>query len=250
MKKIILLLISFNLIFAYIGKITALKGDVSIIRNNKQLQASLGMNIDNKDIIKTNNGLLQISFKDKTMITIGKNSTFNIENYFFDNKNAKMDFRLKKGFIKTITGKISKIAPKNFHIHTKNAIIGIRGTVFSVEYNNGKTTLITLNGITTLTNINTGKMIKVKQGYKVELLKNKIQNIDFSKNFSNISQQQFLNIINFINSREVYEYLNNIQTTSPTNANTQQTTPPTTNNSTSSSTTNTNTSTTNLNNGL
>jgi len=169
MKKIAIFLLITTYAFSYVGKVAALKGDATIVRDNHSIHAKLGMDIDEKDDIKTKNALLQILFKDKTMITIGKNSEFSIQNYLFDNKNADMNFNLKRGFIKTITGKISKIAPNRFKIKTKNAIIGIRGTIFTVEYQNDITTLETINGLTTLMDLDTGKLIEVKQGTKATL---------------------------------------------------------------------------------
>jgi hypothetical protein len=169
MKKIILLLLAFNFVFAYIGKIAALKGDATILRNNNSIKATLGMKIDSKDIIKTKNAHLQIIFQDRTIITIGKNSEFKIEDYIFNDKNQKMDFRLSRGLIKTITGKISKIAPQRFHIKTKNAIIGIRGTIFVVEFKNNITKMTTIEGITSFKDLATNQTFIVKKGEQITL---------------------------------------------------------------------------------
>ena len=169
MKIILILLFSINFIFAYIGKISALKGEANIIRENKTLLAKIGMEIENKDTIYTKNARLQIIFKDRTIITIGKNSKFNIEDYLFNNKNTKMNFNLRRGVVKAITGKISKIAPDRFKIKTKNAVIGIRGTIFVVEYRNNITSLTTIDGITTFTDIKTNKLFEVKKGEQIIL---------------------------------------------------------------------------------
>ena len=169
MKIILILLFSINFIFAYIGKISALKGKANIIRENKTLLAKIGMEIENKDTIYTKNARLQIIFKDRTIITIGKNSKFNIEDYLFNNKNTKMNFNLRRGVIKAITGKISQIAPDRFKIKTKNAVIGIRGTIFVVEYRNNITSLTTIDGITTFTDIKTNKLFEVKKGEQIIL---------------------------------------------------------------------------------
>jgi len=169
MKKIILLICSISLIFAYVGKISALKGDAYIIRDGKKIAAKIGMQIENKDIVKTQNARLQLIFKDRTIITIGKNSNFNIQDYIFDNKKITANFKLSKGIIKTITGKISKIAPQRFHIKTKNAIIGIRGTIFVVEFQNNMTRMTMVEGVTSFADLSTKQTFEVHQGEQITL---------------------------------------------------------------------------------
>ena len=127
-----LLLVS-NLL-ANIGKVTAIKGDVSIARDTKILPVTLGFIIEEKDQITTSkNARLQLQFNDKTIISLGKDSVFNVEEYFFDEKQpqkTKASFKMAKGIFKSITGRIGKINPNKFKLKTKSASIGIRGTVF------------------------------------------------------------------------------------------------------------------------
>jgi len=135
MKILLSLILMTTYILAYVGEFTLVKGEVTIKRENRALPAKKGDKIENKDSILTKNGMAQIRFKDDTIITIGKNSNFSVENYLFDTNKRKVDarFNLHKGLIKTLTGKIGKIAPKRFKVITKNASIGIRGTYFIVE---------------------------------------------------------------------------------------------------------------------
>jgi len=181
----ILILLSFSLfLFGYIGKITALKGEAFILRDNDSLKAYLGMKIENKDKIKTKNARLQVIFKDNTIITIGKNSLFNIENFSFEkNKKPTEHFKLSQGIVKTITGKISKIAPNRFKLKTKNALIGIRGTIFIVEVQKDITKLSMLEGLTTFTDLTTAKTIEVKSGQQVILNPKLPKRIIIKKNF-------------------------------------------------------------------
>lgn len=134
MKTIRLLLIAFILniaAFASIGKISALNGDVSIIRASKTLKASAGSALEQKDVIKASKGsAAQIVFNDKTVITVGSATTFKIEEYLFDDKTPNAKFKVEEGSFKAITGKIGKIAPDKFKLETKTATIGIRGTAF------------------------------------------------------------------------------------------------------------------------
>ena len=116
MKLLILLIFFVNILFANVGKVVSLKGEANIIRNNKTFQVTRNTFLKEKDLLITkNNSKVQILFKDETIISIGKNSSFKINDYLFENKdNVKAEFSMIKGVFRTITGKIGKIAPQNF----------------------------------------------------------------------------------------------------------------------------------------
>jgi len=159
MKKIFLLIIINVFLFAFVGEITALVGKAYVLRNNKELPIKIGFKIENKDEIITNKQTqLQIMFKDNSIITLGENSRFVVDDYFFPERknkfrninisvsNAKARFKLKNGVMKAISGEIGKIAPKKFRIETKNVSIGIRGTYFGVKYIKNTTIVSVLEG--------------------------------------------------------------------------------------------------------
>jgi len=136
MKKVTLLFLFFTLFsFSSIGQIMALKGKVKIKRDKKLFLAFNGMNILEKDeIITASNTRTQIILKDETIITIGSNSSFSFKKFHFDNrKNSILKMHAKRGFFRSITGKIGKLAPQRFTVETSSATIGIRGTDFSVR---------------------------------------------------------------------------------------------------------------------
>jgi hypothetical protein len=120
-------------LFASIGKIVVLKGDVKIQRDKKVIQAKNGIEVFNKDKITTaKKSKAQIIFKDETVIRLGTNTNFSIQEYLYDKtKNSKAKFKVNKGFFNTITGGIGKVARKNFKLQTRTATCGIRGTNFS-----------------------------------------------------------------------------------------------------------------------
>ena len=165
MKTLLILGMIISFVFGWVGEITALKGDATIIRENKTIKASRGFKLEKDDKIKTlNNTKMQIIFKDNTIITIGKNSEVKIADYIFDGENSKANFKLSHGIMKTLTGKIGKFAPKRFKVLTKNASIGIRGTYFVVESNDDFIKLGMLSGITIFTNLDNMKTYEVKKG--------------------------------------------------------------------------------------
>lgn len=133
MKIILLLLISFCTIFASIGKITSVKGKANIQRGTYFTKAVIGYELESKDIISTkDNSYVKVKLNDNTIISIGKNSALNIEEFVYDAAipaSSKTNLNFFKGAFKTITGKIGKLNPSKFKLKTKTASIGIRGTI-------------------------------------------------------------------------------------------------------------------------
>jgi len=118
-----------------IGNITALKGNVSIERSDSTLPAKLGLSLAAKDIVVTaKDAKAQLTFNDNTIITVGKQSRFSIEEYLFDSTSSSTaKFNMISGTMRAMSGKIGKIAPERFAVKTKTATIGIRGTNFIVD---------------------------------------------------------------------------------------------------------------------
>lgn len=132
---VVILLFLMSILEANIGKFSNIKGDVTVLRDGKSFSAKVGDSLLVKDIVTTgNNAKSRMIFNDKTSISLGKNSHFKVENYKYDEKNAKTNralFKVNKGIFRTITGKISKFDKRKFKLKTKTATIGIRGTTFS-----------------------------------------------------------------------------------------------------------------------
>lgn len=135
-KIIVSLILVSSVVFANsVGTITALSGSASIVRGGENIVATLGATLNDKDSVATKeNSKVQVIFNDETIVTIGKNSNFSIDEYLYEeNKTPTAKFGLVAGAMNTITGKIGKVAPDKFSVKTKTATIGIRGTNFAVE---------------------------------------------------------------------------------------------------------------------
>lgn len=132
---ILILIVSSQLLFANVGVVSALRGDATLVRNGSSSPLRLGSPLKEKDTILTaDNTKVQLTFNDRTVITIGKNSRFSIDEYYYDkSKKSKVKFGMTKGFFRSVSGKIGKIVPQRFKLHTKNATIGIRGTEIVIE---------------------------------------------------------------------------------------------------------------------
>jgi len=176
-KLFIILLLLVSSLFANIAKVTAIKGEVIIQRDSQKIFAKLGTIIEDKDSIKTNaNARAQIIFKDNTIISLGKSSTFSIEDYLYEPKKPVVaKFKFGSGVFKTITGKIGKISPKKFKLTTKTSSIGIRGTIVGLESKNEVDTIIVPQGqVIVITPegpivVNAGQMVQSAVGVKPEV---------------------------------------------------------------------------------
>jgi hypothetical protein len=134
MKYSLLLLLSASTLLASIGEVKALRGEAQLIRGDTVAAVKKGTELELHDRIKTGEGSkLQIVFNDKTVISLGQKSDFSVDDYLFTKKEVRARFTIKKGFFKSITGKIGKIAPKHFKVKTANATIGVRGTTIVGE---------------------------------------------------------------------------------------------------------------------
>ena len=167
MKKILLILLLVVSTYASIGNITAMKGDIQVNGDKATYQTELEKN----DFIKTGkNAKVQIRFNDGTIFTLGKNSTLDIEEFLYDEKQPRLNkakFNVLKGAFSSITGRIGKLNKSKFKLRTKSASIGIRGTVVRANQEiimctSGAITVTTNNGVSM--NVNAGQMTNVASG--------------------------------------------------------------------------------------
>jgi len=169
-KIITILSLSSLALYANVATITALKGSVQVQSDSSTKSAALGTELKESDtVITADKSKAQIIFKDETIVTIGKNSHFSIAKYIYDDAGeATVEFGLLKGAMKTITGRIGKIAPQRFKVKTKTATIGIRGTNFVViiEDDGTQRAYCTYGAISVTVN---GEEYIVKQGFYLVL---------------------------------------------------------------------------------
>ncbi len=133
MKLLIAIFTLSTLLFGSIGNITSFKGSVTVKRDTQKILGKINLPVEQNDIISTrkdSNAI--IKFNDNTIITIGKDSILNIQEYLYDEEvtsNSKTQFNFLKGTFKSVTGAIGHLNPTKFKLNTKTAGIGIRGTV-------------------------------------------------------------------------------------------------------------------------
>ena len=197
MKKIIFMFLLFvSTLFANIGKITLLEGEAFVKRGEETLRLNISDSISNNDFIETKtNSKVKITFIDNTIITIGKESSLKIEDYFFDSNNknsAKTELNVSKGAFHAITGQIGKVNPEKFKLKTKNATIGIRGTEI---YGDQNRVFCTQGAIFVLS---FGETREVSQGFFVNTFDNQIPSQS-----TPIDQQQFQDVNSRLNTNSL-----------------------------------------------
>lgn len=151
MKKIALLFIVFSLgvfnVFSQqnsrMAQITKISGEVEVKLSNekKWKQASIGMNLDKADHIRTKNeskAVVKLVGGDETAtVDMDSNSTLSIAEFSRDDqKNSNktlLDLEIGKILIKV--DKLQEDVSK-FEVKTPTSIIGVRGTTFAVEVEN------------------------------------------------------------------------------------------------------------------
>lgn len=175
MKIILLMILSLSL-WANIGTIMSIKGSADVKReHNVSLAASSGMELLKGDeIITHNKSRVQVMLQDDTVVTIGQNSSFGFEDFAFDGtKNSKLSMKATRGFFRSVTGKLGKVAPERFKVKTASATIGIRGTDFSGNIIGEAQTFVCYSGAISVEF--DGAVSNIDAGMVMQIVKNKVE---------------------------------------------------------------------------
>lgn len=128
MFKIVLALLSMGA-FLWGNEIIHVEKDVKIIRDGQEIVAKAhDPLLDHDSVVTGKDSKAKIQFDDGTTFFIGKETVFGVDTFKLDAKKSQAKFSINRGVFRFITGKISKLAPENFTLKTKTAVIGIRGT--------------------------------------------------------------------------------------------------------------------------
>ncbi len=127
-----------------IAKVIAVSSEVMVEQNGKSKPLALKDDLFVKDVIRTDaNGKVQLMFNDDSIVTVGTNSTFIMEDYSEADKVFKSN--LAVGFARVVTGNIVVENPDGFSVRTPEATVGIRGTTLAISTLNGRTDVATEN---------------------------------------------------------------------------------------------------------
>ncbi|MDX2218115.1 MAG: FecR domain-containing protein [Burkholderiales bacterium] len=119
-----------------VGEIKILKGSASVERQGQRLPASVGMKLQQSDVVVTGqDGAVGITFADNSLMSTGPNSTLSIDNFRFDSTTHVGEFNstVKRGTVAVVSGKMVKQSPESMKIRTPSSIMGVRGTEFVIK---------------------------------------------------------------------------------------------------------------------
>jgi len=137
MRRILLLILVYTtLIFASVGTVKTVKGEVEVKRKNKVIKVEVGTSLNIGDIIQSKvKSSIGIIFSDGSRLSLGEKTLFIINEFKVKpkRKDCDVDLELKKGKAVFSSGKIGKLAPKSVKFRIPKGLIGIRGTKFAVE---------------------------------------------------------------------------------------------------------------------
>lgn len=134
-NSIFLFLIFVTPVFASVGEITAHKGNGEIRRDKSSFESKKGLSVNMMDKIYTANGTSNITFNDKTNLTVTAQSEIIIDDFVYSGNqpaSSRMSMAVLRGTATFTTGLIGKANAKNVRVRTPTASIGIRGTNFSM----------------------------------------------------------------------------------------------------------------------
>ncbi|WP_417336722.1 FecR family protein [Halobacteriovorax marinus] len=111
-----------------IGQVALIKGEASVVRNNKKISLTLNAMLDEADIISTSDlSLLKITLKDKTNFILGANSTLEIKKYSTNDRQNIFNF-IKGSFRTKVQEKVKE--DQSLQFMANQVSVGVRGTEF------------------------------------------------------------------------------------------------------------------------
>lgn len=154
MKYLVILLCLITLpAQAKIGDVIEQVGVTDIDRKDgaKFEKINKDFDVESYDTVKTKNGRTAIQFLDETRVDVTENSKLVIDEFVYDPNTSTGSLALKASFgtVRYASGQIAKNSKQNVKIRTPTAVVGVRGTDFSLTVDEtGNSTIILLPSCT------------------------------------------------------------------------------------------------------
>jgi hypothetical protein len=120
----------------YAGIVKTARGTVTAERGDAKIPLTPGSRVEQADRIVTGtDGLVGITMRDDTLLTLGPRSRLSLDTYAFDAKTHEGTFlaSLKHGVLSVVTGLLPRHSPDSFTVKTPISTMGVRGTEFVIE---------------------------------------------------------------------------------------------------------------------
>jgi hypothetical protein len=149
----ILLILLTSPSYAKIGDVIQQKGVTDIERKDGPTFEKIekDFDVESYDTVKTKNGRTAIEFLDETRVDVTENSKLVIDEFVYDPNTSTGSLALKASFgtVRYASGQIAKNSRQNIKIRTPTAVVGVRGTDFSLTVDEtGNSTIILLPSCT------------------------------------------------------------------------------------------------------
>lgn len=121
---------------AAIGYVKKVEKPAFVVRHGLRRTASIGYSIFMDDLLTTGKtGAMGVTFMDNTMISIGPDTEFVVDEFVYQPKDNALSFgsRMMRGTLHFVSGTIAKLSPESVSVKTPVGTIGIRGTRFLVK---------------------------------------------------------------------------------------------------------------------
>ena len=123
------------------GMIKTAKGSAAIERDGQKTPVAAGAPVLSSDRIVTGaDGSVGITLRDETLLSVGPNSNVWLEKFAFDatTHEGALNATVKRGTMAVISGKLSKQSPSAVQFRTPSSILGVRGTEFVIDVDDGE----------------------------------------------------------------------------------------------------------------
>ncbi len=155
-----------------IGSTAAVRGTVYwLTSDGRHVPVTNGSTLDpNARLVTGQDGHAEILFLDETVITLGPNSEFVLDEFAYDPETSagKVAASVVQGTLHWVTGKMGIHAPKQMKVSVPAAVLAVRGTDFEVFYQPGQQGTIRLfSGLLQLTERKSGREFDLHAGQMV-----------------------------------------------------------------------------------
>lgn len=123
------------------GMVKRVAGNATLERAGTSLPLVAAATVMVGDTLRTGvDGAVGITLTDDTLLTLGANSELVLSDYSFDSTthDGSMLASLWRGSAAFVTGLIAKKAPEKVKVQTRTVVLGVRGTEFIVDAQQGK----------------------------------------------------------------------------------------------------------------